>query len=220
MKNKVKYLLTLERTFYYDSPMAKWRTTEGVQRRIAAFFRENRRMPTYAEMMGLLEVRSKSVVYFWVQKLISKGLLEKDRRHLRPARRAFPLPLVGDIQAGLPAPAEEELRDVVSLDEYLITNPDSTFLVRVRGDSMIDEGIMEGDLVLVEKDREAKSGDIVLAEVDGQWTMKYLRTRGGDTILESANRNYPPIRARSELRLGGVITAVLRKYGRGSVGHR
>jgi len=200
--------------------MAKWRTTEGVQRRLAAFFRENRRMPTYAEMMGLLEVRSKSVVYFWVQKLISKGLLEKDRRHLRPARRAFPLPLVGDIQAGIPAPAEEELRDVVSLDEYLITNPDSTFLVRVRGDSMIDEGIMEGDLVLVEKDREAKSGDIVLAEVDGQWTMKYLRTRGGDTILESANRNYPPIRARSELRLGGVITAVLRKYGRGSVGHR
>jgi repressor LexA len=218
--NKVKYLLTIERTFYYDTPMSKWRTTEGVQRRLAAFFRENRRMPTYAEMMVLLEVRSKSVVYFWVQKLISKGLLERDRRHLRPAHRAFPLPLVGDIQAGLPAPAEEELRDVVSLDEYLITSPDSTFLVRVRGDSMIDEGIMEGDLVLVEKDREAKSGDIVLAEVDGQWTMKYLRTRGGDTILESANRNYPPIRARSELRLGGVITAVLRKYIRGSIGHR
>ena len=171
--------------------MSKWRTTEGVQRRLAAFFRENRRMPTYAEMMGLLEVRSKSVVYFWVQKLISKGLLEKDRRHLRPARRAFPLPLVGDIQAGLPAPAEEELRDVVSLDEYLITRPDSTFLVRVRGDSMIDEGIMEGDLVLVEKYREPKSGDIVLAEVDGQWPRNYWGPGGRPTINNTAIGNLP-----------------------------
>jgi repressor LexA len=191
-------------------------TTEDVQRRIAAFFRENRRMPTYAEMMKLLEVRSKNVVHFWVKKLISKGLLEKDRRHLRPVRKSFPLPLAGDVQAGLPAPAEEDLRDVVSLDEYLITRPDSTFLLRVRGDSMVDEGIKEGDLVLVEKDRKPKNGDIVLAEVGGEWTMKFLRSRGKETILESADRVHPPIRAKSELRIGGVVTAVLRKYDRGS----
>jgi repressor LexA len=153
-------------------------------------------MPTYAEMMKLLEVRSKNVVHFWVKKLISKGLLEKDRRHLRPVRKGFPLPLAGDVQAGLPAPAEEDLRDVVSLDEYLITRPDSTFLLRVRGDSMVDEGIKEGDLVLVEKDRKPKSGDIVLAEVGGEWTMKFLRSRGKETILESADRVHPPIRAK------------------------
>lgn len=197
--------------------MGRQLTTEDVQRRIAAFFRENRRMPTYAEMMKLLEVRSKNGVHFWVKKLISKGLIEKDRRHLRPVRKGFPLPLAGDVQAGLPAPAEEDLRDVVSLDEYLITRPDSTFLLRVRGDSMVDAGIKEGDLVLVEKDRKPKSGDIVLAEIGGEWTMKFLRTRGRETILESADRvHHPPIKAKSELRLGGVVTAVLRKYDRGS----
>ncbi len=194
--------------------MGRQLTTADVHRRIAAFFRENRRMPTYAEMMGLLEVRSKNVVHFWVQKLISEGLIEKDRRHLRFVRKGFPIPLAGDIQAGLPSPAEEDLSDVVSLDEYLITQPDSTFLVRVTGDSMVDEGIKEGDLVLVERDRKPKNGDIVLAAVGGEWMMKFLRNRGKETVLESANRVHPPIKVESELRIGGVVTAVLRKYDR------
>ncbi len=194
--------------------MGRKLTTEDVQSKIAAFLRENRRMPTYAEMMELLGVRSKNVVYFWMKKLISKGLIEKDRRHLKPVRRSLPLPLAGDIQAGIPSSVEEDLHDVVSLDEYLVTRPDSTFLFRVSGDSMVDEGIREGDLVLVEKGRKPKSGDIVLAEVDGKWAMKFLRTRGKETVLESADRIHPPLRAKSGLRLGGVVTAVLRKYDR------
>lgn len=191
------------------------RTSRDVERKISEFFLRNRRMPTYSEMTALLGVRSKSVVHFWVKKLLGEGALEKDSKgFLRPLRPAFPLPLVGEIQAGFPSPAEEELRDLISLDEYLITRPESSFLLKVSGDSMAGAGIMPGDLVIVEKGREPQSGDIILAQVDGEWTMKYFSKRGGRIILEAANEKYPPIRPKEELRVGGVITAVIRKYHR------
>jgi len=189
------------------------RTTQSVFRDIETFFRENRRMPTYGEMMAVLGVRSKSVVHFWVGKLLAAGLLVKDTGgFLKPARTTTGLPLVGSVQAGFPSPAEEELRDVISLDEYLINRPDSSFLLSVQGDSMTGEGIKEGDLVIVERGREPKNGDIILAEVDGEWTMKYFRKEGKNVVLEAANSKYAPIHPRLELRIGGVITAVIRKY--------
>jgi len=160
-------------------------------------------------------VRSKSVVHFWVKKLMANGVLERDPKgFLKPLRRSLLLPLVGEIQAGFPSPAEEELRDVISLDEYLITRPASSFILKVSGDSMIGEGIKPGDLVIVEKGREPKNGDVILAQVDGEWTMKYFTKRGGRVVLESANEKYPPIRPKEELRVGGIITAVIRKYHR------
>ena len=122
------------------------------------------------------------------------------------------LPVVGNVIAGFPTPAEEELRDLLSLDEYLITRPDSSFILKVRGDSMKDAGILPGDLVIVEKGRNPKTGDIVIAEVDGEWTMKYFRKEGKNVILEAANPQYSPIRPRRELRLGGIVTAIVRKY--------
>jgi len=189
------------------------RTVQGVARQIAVFFRENRRMPTYAEMVEILGVRSKSVVDFWIRKLVAEGLLEKDAKgFLRPCMRSLALPMLGDVQAGFPSPAEEELRDLISLDEYLITRPNSSFLLKVSGDSMEGEGIKEGDLVIVERGREPKNGDIILAEVDGAWTMKYFRKKGKEVVLEAANPRYPLIRPRAELKVGGIITAVIRKY--------
>ncbi|MGZ6277024.1 MAG: transcriptional repressor LexA [Syntrophales bacterium] len=191
------------------------RTIKTVEKNIAVFFRENRRMPTYSEMLHVLGVRSKSVVYFWVNKLLAKGLLEKDARgYLRPTRRSLGLPMVGEVAAGFPSPAEEELRDVISFDEYLIARPGASFLLTVSGDSMTGAGIMAGDLVIVEKDREPRSGDIVIAEVDGEWTIKYFRKEGRNTILEAANPKYKTIRPKSQLRMGGIVAAVIRKYHR------
>jgi repressor LexA len=193
--------------------MQEKRTVATVKGQIAGFYRDRRRMPTYSEMVGLLGVRSKSVVDFWVKKLQAEGLLEKDAKgFLRPLRRVLPLPVVGDIQAGFPSPAEEELRDIISLDEYIITRPETSFLLRVSGDSMIGEGIKPGDLVIVEKGREPRNGDIIIAQVDGEWTMKYFRKKKDEVILESANPKYPPIRPREELKVGGVVSAVIRKY--------
>jgi repressor LexA len=180
---------------------------------MGAFFRDYRRMPSYAEMINLLGVKSKSVVHFWINKLIQKGVIEKDETgHLAFTKNTFGIPMVGSVQAGFPSPEEEALRDIISMDEYLITRPDASFLLKVTGDSMIGEGIREGDMVIVEKGREPKNGDIVIAEVDGEWTMKYFIRKGKTIVLEAANPKYPPIKPRSELRLGGVVTAVIRKY--------
>ena len=77
---------------------------------------------------------------------------------------------------------------------------------------MIGAGIMPGDLVLVDKGETPKSGDIVIAEVDGEWTMKYLKKRGESVTLVAANPNYAPIKPKKEIRVAGVVTAVIRKY--------
>ena len=170
-------------------------------------------MPSYSEMAEIIGVRSKSVVDFWVKKLIAAGIVQKDAKgFLALVRRPLGLPLAGDVCAGFPSPAEEELRDVISFDEYLVGHPETSFLLSVTGDSMSGAGIMDKDLVIVEKNREPKNGDIILAEVDGNWTMKYFRKKGKKVILEAANPKYPPIVPQTELRIAGVITAVVRKY--------
>lgn len=189
------------------------RSVKSVARSIADFSRSNHRMPTFEEMLALLEVRSKSVVNFWVNKLLEEDILAKDPKgHLTFVKPLIGVPLAGDVSAGFPSPAEEELRDVISFDQYLITNQSKSFLLKVDGDSMTGAGIMPGDLVLIERGREPKSGDIVIAEVDGAWTMKYFLKRGKEIYLEAANPKYPRIKPQSELRLGGVVTAVVRKY--------
>jgi repressor LexA len=193
--------------------MKEKRTIQSVQKIIASFFRENRRMPSFSEMVGLLGVRSKSVVNFWIDKLIEAEILEKDNKgHLKFKTSMFAIPMAGSVQAGFPSPEAEALCDIISMDEYLITKPDASFLLKVSGDSMIGEGIMEGDLVIVERGRAPKVGDVVIAEVDGEWTMKYFKKQGGKVYLEAANPKYPIIRPKTELQLGGVVTAVIRKY--------
>ena len=128
--------------------------------------------------------------------------------------RVAGLQVNGAVCAGFPSPAEEELRDVISFDDYLVAHPETSFLLSVTGDSMTGAGIMEKDLVIVEKGRQPKDGDIILAEVDGNWTMKYFRKKGRTITLEAANPVYPPIVPQTELRIAGVITALVRKYHR------
>ena len=77
---------------------------------------------------------------------------------------------------------------------------------------MSGAGILPGDMVIVDKGQTPKSGDIVIAEVDGEWTMKYLRKRGSDVALIPANPKYKPIKPERELKIAGVVTAVVRKY--------
>jgi len=193
--------------------MENKRTIKSVAQKIADFRSSQHRMPTFEEMLVLLEVRSKSVVSFWVNKLLAAGILEKDQKgHLTFVNLLSGVPLAGNVSAGFPSPAEEELRDVISFDEYLITKQSQSFLLKVDGDSMTGAGIMPGDLVLIEKGREPKTGDIVIAEVDGAWTMKHFHKRGQEIYLEAANPKYPRIKPQAELRLGGVVTAVVRKY--------
>lgn len=122
------------------------------------------------------------------------------------------LRLLGFIVAGFPSPAEEELRDLITFDDYLVPNRQAAFLLTVSGDSMTGAGIMPGDLVIVEKGRAPKNGNIVIAEVDGEWTMKYFRKEKGQVFLEADNPRYSPIKPELELRIIGVVVACARRY--------
>ena len=142
-----------------------------------------------------------------------RGYLEStpDRR-LAPTKLFFARPLAaGFVRAGLPDPVADDEPDAVTLDDYLIERPSQTVLVRVKGDSMIDAGIFEGDLVVVEKRAAAQKGDIVVAIVDNQFTLKRLEIEGGRFILRPENKAYPVIRPEGTLEIFGVMVGLVRK---------
>lgn len=170
-------------------------------------------MPSYAEVMKLVGFKSKNAAYKLVEKLIEAGVLDKDNKgKLVPTRGLDEIPLLGLVEAGFPSSAEEAIDNTVSLDDYLIEHKDSTYLLEVKGDSMIDAGIQEGDLVLAERRGEPKPGDIVIAEVDGGWTMKYYRKKGSQIYLEPANKKYKPIYPEYDLKVAAIVKGVIRKY--------
>jgi len=180
---------------------------------IKKFYKTNRRMPSYSEIMALLGFKSKNAVFKLVKKLEAAGFLEKDADgKLLPAHLYERARILGYIQAGFPSPAEEELVDTISLDEFLIQNKDATFILKVSGDSMVDAGILEGDMVIVDRSVTPKSGDIVIAEVDGEWTIKYLVKTKTQTYLKPGNKKYKPIHPEDELKIAAVVRAVIRKY--------
>jgi SOS regulatory protein LexA len=182
-------------------------------REIAAFYRQKGRMPSYSEIAEITGFRSKNAVYKLVNKLEKLKVIKRDDKgRLIALSIAAPVKLLGTVEAGFPSPAEEELADNLSLDDLLIQNPEATFLLKVSGDSMSEAGILPGDMVLVDKGEQPKSGDIVIAEVDGEWTMKYLKKRGDNVVLVPANPKYQPIKPKKELKIAGVVTAVVRKY--------
>jgi len=180
---------------------------------IKQFHRETGRMPSFSEIGDLTGMRSKNAVFKFVGKLEKLKVLERDDKgRLIPLAIANPVKVLGTVEAGFPSPAEEELVDTLSLDDFLIQNREATFLLKVSGDSMSGAGILPGDMVIVDKGQTAKSGDIVIAQVDGEWTMKYLRKRGDTVTLIPANPKYQPIKPKNELKVAGVVTAVVRKY--------
>jgi repressor LexA len=186
--------------------------TEYLQK-IRAFYRSQKRMPSYSELMAVVGFRSKGATYKMVRQLIAGEWLEKDAAgKLLPGRHFHDLRLLGAVAAGFPSPAEEELADTVSLDELLIRNKEATYLLTVNGDSMIEAGILPGDWLIVERGAPVRDGDIVIAQVDREWTMKYFRRRGTKVFLEAANKNYQPIHPTEELKIAAVVRGVVRKY--------
>lgn len=170
-------------------------------------------MPTYSEMMKLFGFKSKNAVFRVVRKLVESGLVAKDYLgRLTPAKSFGEIPMLGLVTAGFPSIVEEELTDTINLDDLLIKNKSLTYMLEVDGDSMIDAHIEKGDMVLVERANGAKDGQIVIAEVDGEFTMKYFRKVGDKVWLEPANKNYKPIYPKHSLNINAILKAVVRKY--------
>ena len=180
---------------------------------IRDFHFQRNRMPSYSEMASLFGFASKNAAYRLANKLIQAGIIERDDKgRLIPCFWKLGLPLMGYVQAGFPSPAEEDLVDTMTLDQYLIRKREASFLLKVSGDSMIEAGILPGDLVIVERGVSPKTGDIVLAQIDREWTLKYYQKDGKKISLVPANPKYPTLHAKEELVIAGVVAGSVRKY--------
>lgn len=177
------------------------------------FHFQNSRMPSYSEIATLFGYASKNAAYRLADKLIQAGAIERDDKgKLIPCFSKLGIPLMGYVQAGFPSPAEEGIIDSISLDQYLIRKREASFLLKVSGDSMIEAGILPGDLVIIERGRSPRNGDIILAQIDREWTLKYYQKDGKKVSLLPANPKYPILFPKEELVVGGVVAASIRKY--------
>lgn len=123
--------------------------------------------------------------------------------------KAFKLPLYAcNVQAGLAPAMDDSVEARIDLNQFLVDDPQSTFLVRAAGDSMIDANIRDGDLLVVDRKMPPKHGKIVIAVVDGQLTVKFLIIKQGRTYLMPANPEFPPIPVNPEtgVTIWGVVT--------------
>ena len=126
-----------------------------------------------------------------------------------------PLPLYGHkVVAGFPSPAEDYVEARLDLNEKLIRNKEATFLLSVQGDSMKDAGIMDGDILVVDRSIEPQDGKIVIAALDGELTVKRLSIKSTGTWLVPENDHYPPIAVReeSDIVIWGVVTATISQF--------
>ena len=181
--------------------------------RLRDYYAEHGVLPSYATVMALLGLRSKSPVAALVARLKLSGFLDSspDRR-LKPGRRFFERPIFDSVRAGFPSPAGDTRHDMLTIDDYLVAHPSSTVLVTVKGDSMVDAGILPDDTVIVEKRNSANVGDMVVAIVDNEFTLKTLGKEKGQYILKPANPAYPVIRPKGDLEIFGVVVGQFRKY--------
>lgn len=190
---------------------------------IREFQRKRGYSPSLSDLAVAFGVKSKNAVAKVVNALTKNGYLQKDPKGrikilevandiAENAAAALTLPLFGPIRAGFAAAAEEHAEELVTIDRYLVRDKANTFLLRVKGDSMINAGIHEGDLVIVERGVEPKVFDIVVGVLDGEFTLKRLKKDKGKYYLQAENDAYPDLYAMDELKVAGVVRGVMRKY--------
>lgn len=210
--------------------------------KIYDFYHKNFRMPSYAEICKLCDLKSKNTAHNLIKKMQALGYIDTDKsgkiipistkvststkvsntlsqqnlsiRHAKnQLQQESPLILLGLVEAGFPTPSEETLHENISLDDWVIDKKEASFMLKVKGDSMRDAGILDGDMVIVERTSSPKVGQIVVAEVDGSYTMKYLqKDSAGRMYLEPASSDFKSIYPKEDLRINAVVKAVVRKY--------
>jgi SOS-response transcriptional repressor LexA len=178
------------------------------------YYAEHKVIPSYSVLAALWGISAKSWVAECVKRFEEAGYLAwTPERQLKPGPRFFERRLADSpVQAGLPNAALSDGYDFVSsIDDIVVRVPSKTTLVRVKGDSMVDAGIHEGDYLVVEKQPHANVGDIVVAIVDNEFTVKHLERERGAFVLKPANKAYPVIRPRGRLEIFGVVAGLVRR---------
>ena len=132
-----------------------------------------------------------------------------------PSSHKAAIPLVEGIQAGFPSPAEDFAEPTLDLNHYVIKNPASTFYARIKGDSMVGANIQDGDIVVIDKSLEPSDGSIAVCFIDGEFTLKRIRSKRGKVWLQPANPDFPAIEVTEENHfvVWGIVTYVIKKMG-------
>ncbi|MBN1870467.1 MAG: transcriptional repressor LexA [Candidatus Omnitrophica bacterium] len=171
--------------------------------------------PTVREIAGHFHFSSTGTVRDYLKALVNKGYIKVSANKSRAIElireNLFSIPILGKVQAGLPALAVEEIEGYLNLDS-LVFSGDNTFALRVRGDSMIDAGIMPDDLVLVKRQSMAQTGETVVALIEDEATVKTLQRRGKDYYLEPANAKYVSILVDKSVSIIGKVISVIRRF--------
>lgn len=183
--------------------------------KLRSFWKRHHAFPSMAKLCEVVGMSSTASVFDLVSRLKDAGYVERVEGRIAPTKRFFARPLVGSVRAGLPQPAPDDDFEVLTIDDYLVPDPNRTFLAKVKGDSMKDASLLDGDLVVVQKNCPTKVGDIVVAVVDGQITVKYLRQQpDGRFYLQAANPAFADILPTGELEILGVVVGQFRSYRR------
>jgi len=171
--------------------------------------------PTVREIAKHFNFSSTGTVRDYLKALVNKGYIKvksHKSRAIEIVREAlYSFPILGKVRAGLPTMAVEEIEGYLNLDS-LVFSDDSTFALRVKGDSMVDVGIMPDDLVLVKKQEMAQTGETVVAMIEDEATVKNLQKRGSDYFLEPANPSYKPIPMDQNVSIIGKVISVVRRF--------
>jgi SOS-response transcriptional repressor LexA len=178
------------------------------------YYVDARRIPSHqriAELIGF----SKAAARKFLDRLGSGGYLIRtpDDDAWLPARRFFERALVNaTVQAGMPVSTDAAAADPFFVDDYVVRQPSRTVMIPVKGDSMIEAGIHEGDIAVVERGGAARPGDFVVAIVDDEFTLKELVSERGKFVLKPHNKAFPVIRPKGTLEIFGVMVGLVRRY--------
>ena len=191
---------------------------------IVQYCSSNKIYPTFDEMRSYLNIKSKSGIHKLLSSLEDKGIIERLPHKARalklkkvinlPKSNESNLPFLGRIAAGNPIEAITGSFEQISVPNYLINGKDEHFTLEVTGDSMIEDGINDGDIVVIKKSNIANSGDIIVALVDdNEVTLKRFRSYKNSIALEPANKNYKTrIFGEDRVKVQGKLVGLIRKF--------
>lgn len=187
---------------YLDALRTHWKT--------------NKSFPSMAKLAEVMGLASSGGVFKALGRLVDAGYLERVDGRMAPTKKFFALPVLGNVRAGLPQAEDQSAgQELIGVEDYLVTHPERTVYCRAKGDSMKDAGILDNDMLVVERNTPTKAGDIVVAIVDNEMTVKYLHPAyDSGWVLKPANPEYPDIKAKASLEVLGVVVGVFRRFDR------
>ena len=183
--------------------------------RLQDYYADSQRIPSLQRVCGLMGFSSKTAAKKLLHRLEAEKFVTRtpDDDAWMPANRFFERPLVAaTVQAGMPAATDAVAADPFFVDDYVVRQPSRTVMIPVKGESMIDAGIHDGDIAVVERGKAAKPGDFVVAIVDDEFTLKELASERGAFILKPHNKAFPVIRPKGTLEVFGIMVGLVRRY--------